>query len=131
MKLSRPVAARATRMALMVASVPELTMRTISSAGTMEHSRSAISTSAGHGAPKLRPRAAAACTAATMSGVRVAGDHRAPGAHVVDVFAAFDIVQAGALGALEEHRVAADAIEGADRRIDAAGMWTRARVVMA
>ena len=35
----------------MVASVPELTMRTISMDGTMEHTRSAISVSMAVGAP--------------------------------------------------------------------------------
>ena len=53
--------------------------------------------------------------------MRVAGDGRAPGADVVDVGTALDVVQAGALGALEEYRVAADAVEGAHGGIDAAG----------
>ena len=58
-KRSRPVAALARRMALMVASVPEFTMRTRSRDGTSSHRRSAMVTSPGEGAPLLRPRAAA------------------------------------------------------------------------
>jgi hypothetical protein len=43
-------------------------MRTISAAGTRRVTRSASSTSASVGAPKLVPAAAAALTAATTSG---------------------------------------------------------------
>ncbi len=47
----RPVAPRARRMALMVASVPELTKRTISIDGTIFTTRSARRTSSSVGAP--------------------------------------------------------------------------------
>ena len=47
----RPVAARASRTALIVASVPELTNRTISIDGTMDVTRSASRTSSSVGAP--------------------------------------------------------------------------------
>jgi hypothetical protein len=62
---SRPVAARATRTALIAASVPELTNRTRSSDGISARTRSARSTSSGLGAPKLVPRRAAAASAFT------------------------------------------------------------------
>ena len=75
---SRPVAARARRIALIVASVPEFTIRTISAPGTRAAISAAISTSASVGAPKLVPRAAAAVTASITAGMRVAGDQRAP-----------------------------------------------------
>jgi hypothetical protein len=48
---SRPVAARATRIALMLASVPEEVIRTISAAGTRSTTAAASSDSASVGAP--------------------------------------------------------------------------------
>ena len=65
---SRPLAARASRIALIDASVPDDVMRTISADGTRAATSAASSTSASVGAPKLVPAAAAACTAATTSG---------------------------------------------------------------
>ena len=65
---SRPVYARARRMADMVASVPELTMRTISMEGTSSQTSLASATSAPVGAPKLVPLAAASCTASVTTG---------------------------------------------------------------
>ncbi len=53
-------------------------------------------------------------------GMRVAGDHRPPGAHVVDIAPAVGIDEVGALAALEEDRFAADRPEGPYRRVDAA-----------
>ncbi len=52
--------------------------------------------------------------------VVVADDHRAPGTDVVDVAVAVDVVQVGAIGAFDEERLAADRLERAHRRIDAA-----------
>ena len=54
-------------------------------------------------------------------GVGVAEDHGAPGTDVIDVALAIGVKEVGAAGALEEDRVAADAAEGAHRRVDAAG----------
>ena len=65
---SRPVAARATRIALIVASVPELTNRTRSMEGTSRQTRRPSSTSCAVGAPKLVPRPAAARSARVNSG---------------------------------------------------------------
>ncbi|MNW13138.1 hypothetical protein D3C71_2110030 [compost metagenome] len=57
------MAPRASRIADSVASVPELTMRTISQDGTSRVSVSAMVTSASHGAPKDRPLPIACLTA--------------------------------------------------------------------
>ena len=62
------MAARASRIALIDASVPEEVMRTISAEGTRSTTSAASSTSASVGAPKLVPAAAAALTASTTSG---------------------------------------------------------------
>ena len=62
---SRPVNPRAKRSAVIVASVPELTRRTFSMAGTRATKRSAISTSAAVGAPKPNPVVACSRTACT------------------------------------------------------------------
>jgi hypothetical protein len=53
--------------------------------------------------------------------MRVADDHRAPGADVVDVALAVGVPHIGALGAGDEARRAAHRTEGADGRVDAAG----------
>ena len=64
----RPVAARARRMADIVASVPELTKRTFSIAGKASITSSASSASVGVEAPKLVPLRAAWTMASTTSG---------------------------------------------------------------
>ncbi|MOA39700.1 hypothetical protein D3C78_1615030 [compost metagenome] len=51
----------------------------------------------------------------------VAEDHRAPGADVVHIALIVLVDHVGAGGVLEEQRRAADAAEGAHRRVDAAG----------
>ena len=68
MILSRPVKPRAARSALITASVPELTMRTISTEGTMVQICSAISTSRSVAAPKLSPSRMAFATLSSTSG---------------------------------------------------------------
>ena len=70
--------ARASRIALIDASVPEEVIRTISADGTRSTTSAASSTSASVGAPKLVPAAAAAVTASHHVRVGVAGDQRAP-----------------------------------------------------
>ena len=65
---SRPVIPRARRIALIEASVPELTIRTISIDGTASMISSARSTSASVGAPNVVPRRVASSTTATVSG---------------------------------------------------------------
>ena len=64
----RPVAPRARRMADSVASVPELTMRTISQLGTRRVMVCAMVTSSAFGTPKLRPSRITASTAAITFG---------------------------------------------------------------
>jgi hypothetical protein len=74
----RPVAARARRIALMQASVPELTRRTCSTLGTWRMISSASSTSRSVGAPKLKPSRAARSTASSTAGwpwPRIIGPH--------------------------------------------------------
>ena len=66
--MSRPVTARASRSALIVASVPEEVMRIMSTAGIRAHTSSASSTSPAVAAPKLVPRAAASVTASITAG---------------------------------------------------------------
>ena len=68
MILFLPVKPLATRRADMTASVPELTILTISMEGTSPHISSAISTSAGQLAPKLKPRPAASMAASRIAG---------------------------------------------------------------
>ena len=78
MILARPVKPRASRTALMVASVPELTMRTRSTGATRPMISAASSVSDGVGAPKDSPSAATRCTASTTAGwawPRIIGPH--------------------------------------------------------
>ena len=104
-----------------MASVPELTSRTFSTDGTASMISSASSLSASVGAPKLVPRRRGRCDRREHARMAVAQDHRPPGADVVDVAVAVDVEQIGALAALEEDRLAADAAEGPGRAVHAAG----------
>ena len=81
----------------------------------------AISTSKGFGMPKEMPSLATSWMVLVMTVGGVAEDVRAPGADVVDVGLAIDVLDAAALGAADEERFAADVAEGADGRVDAAG----------
>ncbi len=65
---SRPVNARASRTALIVASVPDETNRTMSIVGTAAATCCASCSSSSVGAPNVVPCAAASCTAATTAG---------------------------------------------------------------
>ncbi len=80
--VSRPVKPRARRIALMVASVPELTKRTSSMDGMSSMTRRASRVSNSVGAPKLKPSAATSLHGFDHPRVRVAQDHRTPGADV-------------------------------------------------
>src|SRR6476469_1493425 len=104
MMRSRLVAARATRMALIAASVPELTKRTRSIDGISIATRRASCVSSSVGAPKLVRRAAM--------------DQGAPRHDVVDIGVAVHIFDAGAAGARDEQRRAAHGLEGANRAVD-------------
>jgi hypothetical protein len=59
---------RASRIAVIVASVPEFTIRTSSIEGTSRHTVSAIRVSTAVGAPKPRPRSTASRTASITRG---------------------------------------------------------------
>ena len=98
-------------MALIVASVPELTSRTFSTEGTAAMISSASSFSASVGAPKLVPRRTAASSGRHDRRMGVAEDHRSPGADVIEVAIAVDIDQVGPFGVVDEDRLAADAAE--------------------
>ena len=54
-------------------------------------------------------------------GMTVAEDHRPPGADVIDIGIAVDIIDFRAGGAFDEDRFAADGAKGAHRTVDAAG----------
>jgi hypothetical protein len=66
--LSRPVAARATRIALMTASVPDEVIRSMSTLGIRWVTSSASSTSPAVAAPKVVPSAAASAIASSTAG---------------------------------------------------------------
>ena len=53
--------------------------------------------------------------------VVVAQHHRTPGADIIDIGFTVDVIEVGAIRAFDKQRCAADAGEGADRRVDAAG----------
>ena len=75
---SRLVAPRARRIALIAASVPDETRRTISTDGTASTISAASSTSASVGAPNDVPRPAASTTADSVSGSawpKISGPH--------------------------------------------------------
>ena len=94
--LSRPVAARATRIALIAASVPELTKRTRSIDGISIATRCAELGLESVGAPKLVPRRPRQLSAFNSPLRRVAVDERSPRHHVVDVGVAVDVLEMGA-----------------------------------
>jgi hypothetical protein len=76
--LGLPVNPRASRIALIVASVPELTSRIRSTGATRPMISAASRLSAGVGAPNDRPDAAAVVTASTTAGCacpRIIGPH--------------------------------------------------------
>ena len=78
MILSRRVNPRASRIALMHASVPLLVMRIFFTLGTRSQISFAIVTSSGFGMPKLVPNSAAAFTAEMIFGCawpKIAGPH--------------------------------------------------------
>ena len=92
MILSRPVNARATRTALIAASVPELTKRTRSIDGISARTRSPSSIL--ERARRAEARAAPAAPAIALHEAcrRVAVDQRAPRHHVVDEAVAVDVL---------------------------------------
>ena len=106
--------ARASRSALIVASVPSCTKRTISTLGSASRMSRASSTSSGLGAPKLVPRPHRLSQRRHHPRVRVPEDQRPPREDVVDVAVPVDVDEVRALAALDEERRAADRPERAD-----------------
>jgi hypothetical protein len=88
---------RASRIADMVASVPELHMRTFSTDGTHSQMVRAISTSKGFGMPKEIPLLRDLVDGVGDGHRGVAEDVRAPRADVVDVGLAVDVLDPAAM----------------------------------
>src|SRR5215218_7042775 len=116
---SRPVYPRATRMALIVASVPELVIRTISIERTTSQTSSASSTSSCVGAPKVVPHRPFQGFHYLRMGV--AEDQGTVTHDVVHVGVTVHVEDARALPAPHKHGISTDRAEGADRTIDASG----------
>ena len=93
MILARPVKPRASRIALMVASVPELTIRSRSTGATRSMISAASSVSDGVGAPKRQPVGGDPLHRLDDGRVGVAEDHRPPRADQVDVAVAVGVGQ--------------------------------------
>ena len=115
------VAARASRIADIVASVPELTSRTSSTEGTKAQIFFASSSSRAVGAPKLVPRAIARPERLDDRGMAVPENERPVGADVVDVLAAVLVPYPRALPGDDESRSEVETPEGPHRRVDASG----------
>ena len=120
MILSRLVNPRASRMADMQASVPELVIRTFFTLGTSEQMSFAIVTSR-----RIRNAEAGAVVGGFLHGgndarMSVAKNGRPPSQHVINVFIAVHVPNAGAPGSIDKERLAADGAKCANRRIHAA-----------
>ena len=107
---------RASRIADIVASVPEDTSRTFST-GVRATISSASSTSGRVGVPYDVPRPTASLHRGEHLGVRVTEQHRPPAADQVDVLGAVDVDELGAVRPLDEPRGAADGVERTHRRV--------------
>ncbi len=116
----RPVAARARRTALIVASVPELTNRTMSTDGKVATTRSASRSSSSVGAPNVVPRPRRLDHGLEHLRMGMPQDQRTPGEHQVHVAVAVHVHQPRALAPLHEARRAADTAERAHRAVDPA-----------
>ena len=119
--LRRGVKPRASRTALIVASVPLERSAAVRSTAPSQTISSASSLSA-RSARRTTSRASPRCAIARVTaGMRVAEDQRAPRHHVVDVLVAVEVVQHRARAALHEDRREPDGAERAHRRVHAAG----------
>ena len=104
-----------------MASVPELTSRTISIDGTACTIISASSISPAVGAPNEKPARGGLLHRLDDVTVPVPEDHRPPGADTVDVLEIVDVEDARTLRGLDEQRRAAHAAKRPHRRVHAAG----------
>ena len=119
--LSRPVAARASRIALIDASVPGVHHpHHLDRTEAVAHLGRELHLALGRG-PVARPALGRLADRLDDRGMSVAEDQRAPGAHPVDVAVAVDVDQLEALAALDEDRVvAADRAHRPNGRVDPA-----------
>ena len=117
---SRPVAARATRRALMTASVPDEVNRSRSIDGIARRIASPSSISSGFVAPRANPFARGGRDRLDHGRMGVPEDRRPPGADVVEVAPPVGIPDVRPLAALEDERRPADGAERPDGAVDAA-----------
>ena len=121
MILSRRVNPRASRMALMHASVPELVMRTFCTLGTSSQIIFAIVTSSGFGNAEARAVLGGGFDGGNDFWMRVAENRRPPSEDIINQFIPVHVPNLAAAGFVDKERMAADGAEGAHGRIDAAG----------
>ena len=115
------MAARASLIALIDASVPDEVIRTISADGTrVDHLGGQVDLGLGRRAEARAGRGRRGHGGDHVR-MRVAGDQRPPGHDPVDVAVAVHVDQLGALAAGDEDRVAADRAHRPDGRVHAAG----------
>ena len=128
MILCRSVKARARRMALMVASVPEFTRRTFSMDGTASAIISARMTSFSVEAPKLVPSRIWLSKGRLHRRGTVPQNQRPPGSQIIDIGRAVHIHDAAALPRFDKAGIAADTSESPHRAVDSSGYpFLRAR----
>ena len=119
---SRFVKPRASRSALIAASVPDETSRTFSIDGTASAISAASSTSASVVAPKRRAAQRRLAHRLDRLRIGVPEEQRAPRQHPVEVAVAVDVDEIRAFAARDEERlVEPDGLHRAHRRVDAAG----------
>ncbi len=114
-------------MAVIVASVPEEVMRSISTLGTRRTTSAASATSPGGRRAEARAARGGLLDRGEDLRVRVPVDQRPPRADVVHEAVAVDVDQFGALAALDEDRLAPDRAHRAHGRVDPPGSSSSAR----
>ena len=109
------------RIAVITASVPLHTSRSFSIDAKAPTIRAARSVSASVGCTERSALIHRLVNSGQHRRMRVAEDHRAPGAYIIDVFVAIDIEDPGTFGPGDEQGAALDAAERPNRRVDPAG----------
>ena len=127
MIFDRPVTPRATRTADMAASVPDETNLTFSIDGTAAATVSAISISRIVGRAEARAQSRAVDHGRSNLGMRVAENHRAPRADIIDVCVAIDVVKIRPGSSGDERGFAADGAKGAAGLLTPPGITRLAR----
>ena len=116
----RPVAARARRIAVIPASVPELTRRTLRAIGMAAAIRSAIATSSSVGSAVTEAEGGLLGDGGDDLGMGMAEDRGTIGSDVVVEAIAVGVDHHRAFAAGDEERRAADRFPCADRRVNGA-----------